>query len=133
MSTEYLPTKDGKKTPQEFAIAKDLAQPCLKCNRRKTIFLKAAFCDVCKLLWFLGPIERLGPAKEIWNKPTLASFSQLELERLTWICEYEEKPDVVRYWNQYIREKSEELYQEWLTVTKWTPPGTNQKLGRLGI
>jgi hypothetical protein len=112
---EYLPTKDGKKAPQELAISKDLAQPCIKCGRT-TLFLKAAFCDVCKLLWFLGPIERLAPAKEMLNKPELVSFSPLELERITWIIEYGDNPDLIRYWDDWIKDKSQELYQKYIQL-----------------
>lgn len=128
---EYLPTKDGKQAPQEFAVASHLAKTCMKCNKRKAMFLKAAFCDVCKLLWFYNEIERIGPAKEMWSRPELSSFSKLELERLTWITECIDKPYEIRYWNKWIKEKSEELYEEWKELTSWTPNATYSKVGRM--
>ena len=127
---EYLPTKDGKKAPQEFAIATHLALPCIKCGR-KTMFLKAAFCHICKLLWFDGEKERIGPAKEMQNRPEYMSFTQLELERLEWILEHAENPEN-RAWKDWIKEKSEPLYQQWLKHTKWTPNATWREIGSKG-
>lgn len=132
MSEPELITKDGKKAVTELAVASDLALPCVKCNKRKTMFLKAAFCEVCKLLWFDGDIERLGPAKKMLNRPEIMSFSKLERERLEWIIEYAEKPEETKYWNEWITEKSEDLFNEFLQVTHWTPGATDKKLGARG-
>ena len=131
-SIEYLQTKDGKKTPQELAVATDLAITCSKCGKRKTMFLKAAFCEVCKLLWFYMDIERLGPAKKMAASPQAMSFSELERERLFFIIENAGTEEFETQWHKHLKEKSEDMYQEFLTLTKWTPPATDKKLGARG-
>ena len=133
MSTDYLPTKYGKEAPQEFAIAKDLALPCIKCGR-KTMFLKAAFCEICKTLWFYGQKERVKPIKEMLNKPEqIWSFSELEMERIFFIDKHGYKIEFETDWHEYLKKKSNELYEQYKKYSNWKPNATWKKLGTLGV
>ena len=82
---------------------------------------------MCKILWFYKGSERIGPAKELWSRPELAKLTQLELERLEWIGRYEDNHHATKYWNEWIKEKSEKLYNEYKEYMNDKESGASSK------